>query len=156
MTESESILSCKVCGLKSREKYQALHELIYSNNTFSCFEDRRVLEKDVFAREKLQSTGLGRGVAVAHGKTVSAKGVFIALGISRTGINYDAPDRLPVQLLFLIANPPEETSKYLKLLSSVVSLSRCDDFRAMLLCCCDAEAAEKKLQDSLLKTAAAV
>ena len=87
----------------------------------------------VVSREKVQSTGLGHGVAVAHGKTDLVDHIIVALGISRSGIAFDSPDQRPVQLLFLIASPPERRADYLLALSTLACLLRKHSFKRELL-----------------------
>ena len=64
-----SILNCFQSGtvvpdLASPDKYQAIGELIRRAPVFNCLPDRRAFEQSVLERERLQSTGLGHGVAV--------------------------------------------------------------------------------------------
>ena len=81
-----------ISDLASPDKYQAIGELIQRAPVFSALADRRTFEQSVLERERLQSTGLGHGVAVAHGRAPGAERVLIALGLSRTGIPFDSPD----------------------------------------------------------------
>ena len=119
-----------VAHLASREKYEAIRELIQKAPVFDGIQER--IAEAVIARERLLSTGLGRGVAVAHGTTDAAKGVIIALGISEAGVDYGAVDDAPVHLLFVIANPPGMQREYLLALAAVTRLLRDDSFRDSL------------------------
>jgi PTS system nitrogen regulatory IIA component len=83
-------------------------------------------------RERILSTGLGRGVAVAHGTTSTIKDIVIALGISEQGIDFDSFDKAPVHLLFVITNPPGRQMEYLVALSAVTRLVRDEAFRESL------------------------
>ena len=78
----------------------------------------------MIARERLQSTGFGHGVAVAHGRAAGVERVLIALGLSRAGIPYDSPDGEPVRLLFVIASPLQVSLDYLQALSTLVRCLR--------------------------------
>ena len=133
-------LSCFPAGsvindLHSGEKFQAIHELITRAPVFSKWQDLSRFEQAVCERERLQSTGLGHGIAMAHGKC-DAVGQFVcALGVSRRGIDFDSCDDQPVQFLFLVANPPEYQSEYLPVISSLAELLRNDEFRRRLLGC---------------------
>lgn len=134
-----------ICGLASHEKFQAIHELIYKVPVFKDLDRIDYLEKAVVRRERIQSTGLGRGVAVAHGKAPSGERIVIALGISREGIAFDSTDGLPVHFLFVIANPPGMQPEYLLALSILIRIIRNDDFRNNLLLCVDSYEAETML-----------
>lgn len=133
--------------LKSTDKYDAIREIIYNAPIFT---EHDVLELDDFARividrEKLQSTGFGHGVAVAHGRTSQVDEPTIALGISHEGIDFESYDGRPVHLLFIVANHPDHQMNYLHILSTLVAMVRNELFRRELLECAHAEAAQKKL-----------
>jgi PTS system nitrogen regulatory IIA component len=131
------MLSCFQGGtvvqrLSSQDKFEAIRELISRAPVFTGLGCREELESAVIQREKLLSTGLGRGVAVAHGTTNSIEQIVIALGISETGIDFDSFDEAPVHLLFVITNPPGKQMEYLLALSAVTRLMRDDAFRRSL------------------------
>jgi PTS system nitrogen regulatory IIA component len=121
-----------VARLASRDKFEAIRELIHKAPVFDGHAVRDKIAEAVIAREKLLSTGLGRGVAVAHGTTDAVTEIIIALGISGTGIEYGAADEAPVHLLFVITNPPGRQVEYLLALAAVTRLVRDDSFRESL------------------------
>ena len=79
-------------------------------------------------REKLGSTGIGRGVAVPHAKQSGVKGVVGALGRSREGVDFDALDGQPVYLVFMLVSSPDAVELHLEALKKVTMLLRDDDF----------------------------
>jgi PTS system nitrogen regulatory IIA component len=121
-----------VTGLESRDKFEAIHELIHSAPVFDGTETRNRITEAVVQRERILSTGLGRGVALAHGTTDAVDRIVIALGISREGIDYQAVDQAPVHLLFVIINPPGRQVDYLLALAAVTRMIRDEDFRRSL------------------------
>ncbi len=137
-----------VFRLESTDKYAALGELIRKAPVFREVRDLPSFEESVFSREKMQSTGLGHGVAVAHGRIDGVKRVIIALGLSHQGIPFDAPDGEPVRLLFLIASPMHTTIDYLQALSTLVRVLRDCSMRETLLSCADAELIEKTIRSA--------
>lgn len=93
----------------------------------------------LLAREKLGSTGLGLGVAVPHGRIKglkSAVGVFVRL---RTAIEFDAPDQLPVRLLFILFVPMQATDLHLQILGELAQLFSNKTMRENLNKCESAE-----------------
>lgn len=81
-----------------------------------------MVSDSLLAREKLGSTGLGLGIAIPHGRIKglkSATGVFVRL---RTPIEFDAPDQLPVRLLFLLFVPMQATDLHLQILGELAQL----------------------------------
>ncbi|MBN2533700.1 MAG: PTS sugar transporter subunit IIA [Spirochaetales bacterium] len=119
--------------LSSNCKFDAIKELISKVSIFGTIKNIQKLEEAVICREKLQSTGIGNGVAIAHGKTDEVKKTFVVLGISKTGIEYDSPDGKPVNFLFLIANPPEKHNHYLSTLSTIARIISNHSFRNEIL-----------------------
>jgi PTS system nitrogen regulatory IIA component len=137
-----------VYHLESSEKFAALHELIHKAPVFTGIRDREAFEESVISREKLQSTGFGHGVAVAHGRSNDLTSVLIGLGLSRDGIPYESPDEEPVRLLFLIASPKKTNLDYLQALSTLVRVIRDCSLREILLSALDAEEIEKTIRSA--------
>jgi PTS system nitrogen regulatory IIA component len=127
--EGGSVVQC----LESRNKFDAIRELIHRAPIFSSEVNHEQIEKAAIRRERIYTTGLGRGVAVAHGKTHSVKKLYIVLGISERGIDFDSIDGKPVHLLFLIANPPEKNTEYLTALSTLARVLRDEPFMSSIL-----------------------
>jgi PTS system nitrogen regulatory IIA component len=75
----------------------------------------------LIAREKLGSTGLGHGVAIPHGRLAGLDktiGVFIRVP---KGVDFDAPDNEPVDLIFALLVPEESTDEHLQVLADIAS-----------------------------------
>lgn len=76
----------------------------------------------LFAREKLGSTGLGYGVAIPHGRIKGLKdtiGVFARL---KQSIPFDAPDNVPVSLMFVLLVPEQATDLHLQILGELAHM----------------------------------
>lgn len=149
-----------IWNLRSEDKYSAIREIVFNAPVFARVEDLdlEAFAETVIAREQLQSTGLGRGVAVAHGRTEMVAELKIALGISPHGLPFEAHDGLPVHFVFVIANHPEHQSEYLKVLSSVAAMVRNDGFRNQILSCYGGDEAEQLVESAfynVLETRAA-
>ena len=125
--------SSAVCLLHSVDKYQAIVEGIEHCSVFSSIADRPSFIRQVIARERLQTTGIGHGVAIAHGKVKGIEEVHIALGISYEGVEYGSPDHLPVHLLFVLASSTALQKEYLASLSAILRAVRTDRVRSLLL-----------------------
>ena len=133
--------------LKSTEKFDAIREIVSRARTFTEHPD---LDSDAFAekvvdRERLQSTGFGHGVAVAHGRTDQISSPRIALGVSRAGIDFDAVDGEPVHLIFIVANHPDQEVDYLHILSTLVGMVRNEMFRREIITCDHESDVQRKL-----------
>ncbi len=78
--------------------------------------------ESLFARERLGTTGLGHGIAIPHGRVsacTEATAVFLLLD---EGVDYDAPDGQPVDIIFAILVPEEANSQQLKYLAEIAEV----------------------------------
>jgi PTS system nitrogen regulatory IIA component len=73
-------------------------------------------------RERLGSTGLGHGVAIPHGRILGIPQAIGAILRLQQGIDYDAPDRQPVDILFALLVPEQSTDEHLELLSQLAEM----------------------------------
>jgi nitrogen PTS system EIIA component len=137
-----------IVELESTEKEEAIREIIRKSPIFCHGIDRDCLEEAVIARERIQSTGVGHGVAFAHGKLAEIGNITIALGISRQGLVFGSHDGKPVHLLFVVATNHGQHIDYLKCLAGLASLLRREQFRSELLACARAEEAAGKLHQA--------
>lgn len=91
--------------------------------------------KALVEREKLGSTGIGKGVAIPHAKTDIARRLEIAFGITREKIDFKSMDNEKVSIFFVFASPVKDSHIYLKALARISRLIREDRFRERLLNC---------------------
>jgi mannitol/fructose-specific phosphotransferase system IIA component (Ntr-type) len=87
----------------------------------------------VLEREKIMSTGVGKGFAIPHGKTSSVKEILAAFGKTNRPIEYEALDSKPVHLVFLLVGKDNMVSTHIKLLSRISRMMNKDEFREKLL-----------------------
>lgn len=118
--------------LKSEKKEDAINELI---DLFK--DDPRVIDLEkvrtaVLDREKIMSTGVGKGFAIPHGKTSAVTEIIGAFGKSTEPVDYDSLDGKPVHLIFLLVGKDTLVSAHIKLLSRISRLMNKDDFRERL------------------------
>ena len=126
-------LSRVFCIVSSNDKYEAIDEIIAKCSVFSELPDKAIFVKAVHKRERQQSTGIGHGVAIAHGKLPDIRKPVIALGFSEEGIIFDDRYPDPVKLIFVIASSLHRDSDYLKAVSSILTWVHDPDFRRVLV-----------------------
>jgi len=81
----------------------------------------RILQR----RENLGSTGVGRGIAIPHGRSLVVSRLRLAFGRKPDGIEFQAIDSKPVFSLFLIVAPPLEISnQYLPVLGKIAQFAK--------------------------------
>ncbi|MCL6493638.1 MAG: PTS sugar transporter subunit IIA [Ignavibacterium sp.] len=122
-----------IAELTSTDKESAINELIDLFNNDPRVDDIEKVRQAVLDREKIMSTGVGKGFAIPHGKTDSVKEIIAAFGRKKDGIEYDALDGNPVNLIFLLVGRDTMISAHIKLLSRVSRMMNKDDFRLRLL-----------------------
>lgn len=100
-----------------------------------------ILFKMLKRRENLGSTGIGRGIAIPHCRSLVVNRLRIAFGRKKDGIDFNAIDDAPVHHLFLIVAPPLEVSnQYLPVLGKIAQFSKEDDVPERLSALSDPEA----------------
>src|SRR5262245_49811575 len=90
-------------------------------------------------RERLNSTALGEGVAIPHGKLPGVKRVVAAFGRSPQGVDFNSLDGKPTHLFFLLVAPEDSAGAHLKALARISRLLKDESFRARLMQAGDAE-----------------
>jgi len=91
-------------------------------------------------RERLNSTALGDGVAIPHGKLPGIRRVFAAFARSRAGVDFQSLDGKPTHLFFLLVAPEDSAGAHLKALARISRLLKDPAFRSRLLEAPDAHA----------------
>lgn len=95
-------------------------------------------EVDIFDsllnRERLGSTGLGTGVAIPHGRMSGIDAPVGAIITLKNGVDYDAVDHQPVDLLFALVVPEASTDEHLQILAALARMfsdrKLCENLRA--------------------------
>jgi mannitol/fructose-specific phosphotransferase system IIA component (Ntr-type) len=109
--------------LSSADKDAALREMVGLLDLED--EPEGTLYKLLQKREKLGSTGIGKGVAIPHCRSHVVDRLRVAYGRKREGLAFDAVDAKPVHHLFLIVAPPIEISnQYLPVLGKIAQFCK--------------------------------
>lgn len=108
--------------IKSTKKEDVLEELVYMIKTK---KDAELIYSTLLKREELGSTGIGKGIAIPHCRSLAVSKLEIAVGRTIKPINYNAIDKKPVSLLFLVVAPPQDPgNQYLITLGRIVQISK--------------------------------
>jgi len=95
--------------------------------------DRQRLIQALEDRERLNSTALGDGVAIPHGKLPGLKRVLAAFGRSLAGVDFQSLDGKPTHLFFLLVAPEDSAGAHLKALARISRLLKEETFRRRLM-----------------------
>lgn len=130
-------------NLTSKDKEGVLKELAEMVHKAGKVSDKDAFLGSLMKRENLESTGIGKGLAIPHARTDTVDGVVMAFARSKEGIDFQSLDSKPAHLVFLIASPEREKSAYIKALARISRLLRKDSFRQQLI---NAESPQEVIQ----------
>lgn len=108
-------------NLEANDKIEAINKMVDLISKSNNITDVERFKEEVFKRESLSSTGIGEGIAIPHAKSEYVKAPTIAIGIFSNKIDYSSVDNEKVDLIFLLAAPPENDT-HLEILSKLSSL----------------------------------
>ena len=108
---------------------------------------RGTVTDNLFARERLGSTGLGHGVAIPHGRIKGLKNPLAAVLRTRTAIGFDSPDDEPVRLLIFLLVPEAATQRHLEILSEIAEMLSDRELRERLMAEPDADGVHRLIAD---------
>ncbi len=121
----EKILSADriILDMQATGKDEALQELL---DKTGIPEDKKAVVLDALKkRESIGSTGIGKGIAIPHTRSLVLDQVYLVVGRSKKGVEYDALDEKPVHLFFLLCAPPQDIgTTYLVMLGKIAQIAR--------------------------------
>ena len=126
--------------LKSKLPWPKLSQIISATAPISPALARAVEEASqgqllevLIERESLQSTGIGEGVAIPHGKLAGIDQLMAGFARSSGGVDFDSIDGEPTNLFFLLVVPEQSGGNHLKALARLSRFLRDDSFRKKLV-----------------------
>jgi mannitol/fructose-specific phosphotransferase system IIA component (Ntr-type) len=118
-------------NLTADSKDDTLKQLVALLNLDANSES--ILYKTLKRRENLGSTGIGRGIAIPHCRSLVVSRLHLAYGRKLDGVEFKAIDDQPVHNFFLIVAPPLEVSnQYLPVLGKIAQFAKDDDIPGLL------------------------
>ncbi|MGD9784791.1 MAG: PTS IIA-like nitrogen regulatory protein PtsN [Hyphomicrobiaceae bacterium] len=112
-----------IAPLKAKSKKQALQELATRAAAVTGIEAREIFDT-LLQRERLGSTGLGRGIAIPHVKFRGLKSIVCLFARLDAPIDFESHDNEPVDLIFLLLAPEHASGDHLKALARISRLVR--------------------------------
>ena len=128
------ILSEKIIevNLEVKDKTDSINKMIELAGKSGNIDNIEAVSKCVFEREKLVSTGVGKGFAIPHGKSDEIKDIVAAFAVLKDPIDFDSIDGEPVKYIFLLVGKDSMLNLHIKLLSRISRLMNKDEFREKL------------------------
>lgn len=127
---TENVLEIK---LEAKDKTDAINKMVDLANKSGKITNLENVRTIVFEREKLVSTGVGKGFAIPHGKSDDITDIVAAFAILSEPIDFDSIDSEKVQFIFLLVGKDSMLNTHIKLLSRISRLMNKDEFRNNLL-----------------------
>ena len=132
MFELEALLTrdltlCRTVGISKKRLFETAAALVARQR--SELQENEIYNS-LLAREKLGSTALGQGIAIPHCRISDS--AVVALMTLDEGIDFDAPDGEPVDILFLLLVPEEAQQEHLNILAGLANLLKEPAFCASL------------------------
>ncbi len=109
--------------LRAASKKQIIQEIARRAAAITGLDERTIFDV-LLERERLGTTGVGKGVAIPHGKTADIDGLYGLFARLDHAIDFDAVDDQPVDLVFLLLAPQGAGADHLKALARVSRLLR--------------------------------
>ncbi|MDE2728210.1 MAG: PTS sugar transporter subunit IIA [Gemmatimonadota bacterium] len=120
-------------NLKATQKQEVIEELASALTASGRISDNREVLQAVLEREKIMSTGIGKGVAIPHGKCKAVDRLVGVLGIKKEGVDFQSLDEQPVYLFFLLVSPLNVSGPHIRALAHISRLLRHDNLRKQLI-----------------------
>lgn len=120
-------------NMEATHKRGVIEEMATALTTSGKITDQDAVLQAVLEREKIMSTGIGKGVAIPHGKCNAVNQLAGVLGIKKEGIDFQALDEQPVYLFFLLVSPTDVSGPHIRALAHISRLLRHDNLRKKLI-----------------------
>lgn len=126
-------------GLKADAKEDLLNAMVDLAGKNPNVKDLDKVRAAIFEREKIMSTGVGKGFAIPHGKTDAVDDIVVSFAVTDEPVDYASMDNDPVRLVLLLVSKDSLVGQRLKLLSRASKVMNSDEARAALLRVSNAE-----------------
>jgi fructose-specific phosphotransferase system IIA component len=120
-------------NLPVADKDDSIRKIIDISSKTGKILDVKKVTDTIFERERLVSTGVGKGFAIPHGKTDAIDDIVAAFVITKEPIDFDSIDGEPVRFIFLLIGKETLLNTHIKLLSRISRLMNKEEFRDKLL-----------------------
>lgn len=112
-------------GNTKEEVLKNLVTLFCKSEHLGAVDEEEIL-KSILEREKLSSTGLENGVAIPHAKLGRFKKPVVIIAVSEHPVDFDAQDKKPVSVFFMVLGSAENPSDHVQVLSQIARLTKND------------------------------
>jgi PTS system nitrogen regulatory IIA component len=122
-----------ILSLKGTTKEAVITELLDLLLTQEKLSNRDTALKDLLNREQTMSTAIPNGIAIPHAKTAAVQELTIAIGIKKSGIDFDSPFEDKARIIILALAPPDKSKPLYEFLLAITTTLNDDTFRSKIL-----------------------
>ena len=134
--------------LNSTDKQEVLSQMAQFMTSLYDLPNAESIGQKILERESDMSTGIGYGIAIPHARITGIDRLYMVAGRSDKGIEFNAIDEQPVQLIFMMISPTNTSTDHTQILSSLSRIMSYEEVRRKLL---TAESPEN-FQDIIIKS----
>ena len=135
--------TCIKVPLEGKNKKAVIAELVDLLDANKLVLDKSAVLDAVLMREQTQSTGIGSGLAIPHGKCKAVDKLVMAIGIAQKPIDFASIDKKPVTIVILLVSPADQTGPHIQALARISRIMLDEQFRQKLEKAASAEEAYK-------------
>ena len=133
--------------LAAEGKGDVIREMVALFPKAGIVGDKESLLDAIEKREEIESTAIGEGIAIPHGRSESVKRLAVAFGRSKVGVDLDALDGKPVHLVFMIGAPAAARGEYLQAVAKIARLLKNKELKGRLLSAEDVDDVTRVIED---------
>ena len=126
---------CVWVDLNAETKLGLIEEMVDRLIAAGKISDRETVLAALLERESKMSTGMQNGVAIPHGKTDAVKSLVAAIGLNKSGVNFDSMDGSPCTIFIMTLSPLKRRGPHMQFLAEVSRLISQPAERENLLAC---------------------
>jgi fructose-specific phosphotransferase system IIA component len=127
--------SAILANLYAKDKNELINSIINLFKNKVSEDQLNDIREAVFEREKIMSTGVGKNLAIPHGKVATIEQNYAGFATLKEPVDFDSIDGKPVTMVFLLVGPEKKNNTHIKLLSRISRLMNSSTFRESLLEC---------------------
>ncbi len=122
-----------ILDMDAKDKRDAILQTVEKMQESGVINSGDKFFQAVMEREALGSTAIGKGLALPHARTQFIDHIIIALARLKKGVDFDAVDAEPVELIFLLGTPLKAVGEYLTVLAKLSKILKDDNTRKKIL-----------------------
>jgi mannitol/fructose-specific phosphotransferase system IIA component (Ntr-type) len=119
-------------GLDVKDKWDAIDKMLQLLSPSKNITNIELVKQSMVERERIMSTGIGRGVGIPHSISDGAKQMAIAAAVLSKPLEFDSLDFQPVKVIFSIATPKDRDKTYMQALAAIAKLFSLPNFTEII------------------------